>query len=141
VAIDGIFWGLVALIDVALWLAETTRQFMARDAHAITLSAFAQTREPLPPEFLALAPAAVPLALPSMVGLLMPMSLRSSINSNNSVRRWLAAALPLVVAPVAEDAPVVTSGKTPRKTRNMTNKTDTTKSLRKRSHKEAAAAL
>jgi hypothetical protein len=67
VAIDGLFWGLISLIDVALWLADTTRQFMDRDAQAITLSAFAQAHEPLP-ELPALAPAAVPLALTALRG-------------------------------------------------------------------------
>jgi hypothetical protein len=62
VAISGLFWGLIALIDIALWLADTARQFMARDAQAIALGAFAQAHEPLP-EFPALCPAAVPLAL------------------------------------------------------------------------------
>jgi hypothetical protein len=163
VAISGLFWGLIALIDIALWLADTTRQFMARDAHLIALFAFAQAHEPLP-EFPALAPAAGSLAMPSMMDLLMPiasapgldlvvndgtdqalalcpammpMSLRSSINSNNSVRRWLAAALPLVLPPVVEDAPVIVSGKTPRKTKTTTHKTDAPKTPRKRSHKGA----
>jgi hypothetical protein len=121
IAISGLFWGLVALIDVALWLAATTRQFMARDAQAIALSYFAQAHEPWP-EFPALAPAAVPLALLSGVGLLLPiasapglglvvsngaapvlalcparvsMSLRSWISPDHSVRRWLAAGWPL----------------------------------------------
>jgi hypothetical protein len=66
VAINGLFWGLIALIDIARWLANTTRQFMARDAQAITFSAFAQAHEPLP-EFPALAPAAIPLEPPSRV--------------------------------------------------------------------------
>jgi hypothetical protein len=167
-AISGIYWALVTLIDVSLWLIDTTRQFFARDAQAIALHAFAHAHEPLP-EFPALPPAPVALALPSMAPApvfpspvvrwgsvpevlddadpvlalcpaRVPMALRSSINPDHSVRRWLAAALPLVVAPVAEDAPVKTLGKTPRKTRNTTNKTDATKSPRKRSHKAKTAA-
>jgi hypothetical protein len=165
VAISGLFWGLIALIDVVLWLAATTRQFMARDAQAIALSAFAQAHEPLP-EFLALAPAAVPLALLSGVGLLLPiasapglglvvsngaapvmvlcparvsMSLRSSISPDHSVRRWLAAALPLAMPLVVEAAPVVVSDKTPRKTKATAHKTDAAKKPRKRSHKTNTA--
>jgi hypothetical protein len=165
VAISGLFWGLIALIDVALWLAATTRQFMARDAQAIALSAFAQAHEPLP-EFPALTPAAVPLALPSVVGLLlpmasapgldlvvsdgaapvlalcptrMPMSLRSSINPDDSVRRWLAAALPLVMPLVVEAAPVVVLDKTPRKAKATAHKTDAAKTPRQRSHKAKKA--
>jgi hypothetical protein len=45
---------------VTLWLIDTTRQFMARDAHAIALDAFAHAHAPLP-EFPALPPAALPL--------------------------------------------------------------------------------
>jgi hypothetical protein len=148
-AISGLFWGLVALIDVALWLAATTRQFMAR--------------EPLP-EFSALAPAAVPLALPSMVGLLIAsapgldlvvsdgaasvlalcparvsMSLRSSINPDESVRRWLAAALSLVLPCVVEATPVVVLNKTPRKAKATAHKTDAAKTPGKRSHKAKMA--
>jgi hypothetical protein len=63
VAINGLYWGLVSLIDIALWLIDTTRQFMARDAEAIAFSSFALAHAPLP-KFPALAPAAVPLALP-----------------------------------------------------------------------------
>ncbi len=44
---------------------DTTCQFIARDAHAIALNAFAKAHVPLP-EFPALCPATVPLALPSM---------------------------------------------------------------------------
>jgi hypothetical protein len=73
VAISGLFWGLIALIDVALWLADTTRQFMGRDAQAIAFGAFAQAHEPLP-ELPALAPAAVPLALPSLGASLLPIA-------------------------------------------------------------------
>ncbi len=165
VAISGLFWGLIALIDVALWLADTTRQFIARDAHAIAFFAFAQAYEPLP-EFPALAPATVPLVMPSVVDLLLPiasapgldlvvsddvapvlalcsarvpMSLRSSINPDDSVRRWLADALPLVMPLVVEAAPVVISDKTPRKTKATANKTDATKTPRKRSHKDKTA--
>jgi hypothetical protein len=166
VAISGLFWGLIALIDVALWLADTTRQFMARDAQAIALGAFAQVHKPLP-EFPALAPAAVPLALPSRVGLLIPiasalgldlvvndgtapalalcpamvpMSLRSSIKPDDSVRRWLAAALPLErpstveaasVSEVSPVAPMVASAKSCKAT--------ATKTPRKRSQRTAAA--
>jgi hypothetical protein len=67
------------------------------------------------------------------------MSLRSLINPDHSVRRWLAAALPLVMPLVVEAAPVVILDKTPRKARNTTNKTDATKTSRKRSHKKATA--
>jgi hypothetical protein len=42
VAISGLYWKLVTLIDVSFWLIDTTRQFMLRDAHAIALDAFAQ---------------------------------------------------------------------------------------------------
>lgn len=126
------FAGLIALINVALWLADTTRQFMGRDAQAIALDAFAQAHEPLP-ELLALAPAAVPLALPSLGASLLlialapglelavsdttvstlalcpasvPMSLHSSINPDDSVRRWLVAALPLALSSITEAATV-----------------------------------
>jgi hypothetical protein len=64
VAISGLFWALVTLIDVSLWLIDTTRQFMARDAHAIALDAFTQAHAPSP-KLLAL-PLLSPLALPSM---------------------------------------------------------------------------
>lgn len=157
-AIDGLFWGLIALIDVALWLADTTRQCMDRDVHAIALGAFAQAHEPLP-ELLALAPApglelAVSDTTVSALALCsarVPMSLHSSIDSNDSVRRWVAAALPLVlpfiveagsvvpvVPSVTEAAPVV------KKSRQSTNKTTdiktaTAKAPRKRSQRTAAA--
>jgi hypothetical protein len=112
VAINGLFWG----------LAATTRQFMAHDAQAIALSAFAQAHEPLP-EFPALAPAAIPLALPALGASLLPitsapgldlvvsdttvptlalcpasvpMSLRWSMHSADSVRRWLGEHLKVV---------------------------------------------
>jgi hypothetical protein len=147
IAISGLLWWLIVLIDIALWLANTTRQFIARDAQAITLSAFAQAHEPLP-EFPAQAPATVPLALLSGVGLLLPidsapgldlvvsdgsapvlalcsarvpMFLRSSINPDDSVRRWLAAALPLVLPSVVDVTPVVISGKAPRKAKATSN--------------------
>lgn len=75
---------------------------MARDAHAITLYAFAQDYEPLP-ELPALPPAAVPLAPPSMVtapvvpGGTVPEGLDDG--TNDSVSRWLtSSALPLVLA-------------------------------------------
>ena len=54
----------MALIDITLWLIETTSQFMARDAQAVALNAFAHA--PLP-ELLALCPAAVPMALPEIL--------------------------------------------------------------------------
>jgi hypothetical protein len=41
VAISGLYWALITLIDVSLWLIDTTRQFMARDANAIAIDAFA----------------------------------------------------------------------------------------------------
>jgi hypothetical protein len=34
-AINGLYWALVTLIDITLWLIDTTRQFFARDAQAI----------------------------------------------------------------------------------------------------------
>jgi hypothetical protein len=90
VAISGLYWELVTLIDISFWLIDTTRQFMLRDAHAIALDAFAQAN------------------------FFSPMIL--------SVHRWLAAALPLVVAPffaeleAAPVSPVITAtDKTPRK--------------------------
>jgi hypothetical protein len=46
VAISGLYWGLITFIDISLWLIDTTRQFMARDAHAIALNAFAQAHAP-----------------------------------------------------------------------------------------------
>jgi hypothetical protein len=78
-AISGLFWGLRALINVTFWLADTAHQFMARDAHAITLSAFAQIHKPLP-EFLTIALAAVPLESPSIAGLLMPIASALSLD-------------------------------------------------------------
>jgi hypothetical protein len=68
-----------------------------------------------------------------------PMSLRLSINPDDSVRRWLAAALPLVLPLVIETAPVVISDKTPHKTKATAHKTDATKTPRKRSHKDKTA--
>jgi hypothetical protein len=136
VAISGLFWGLIALIDVALWLAATTRQFMARDAQAIALSAFAQAHEPLP-EFPALALAVGPLALLPMAPNLevlddiapvltlyptvMPIPMAFSLFvPDDSVRRWLTSALPLAIAPFLAEvesvpvspavAPVVAEG-------------------------------
>jgi hypothetical protein len=175
VAISSLFWGLIALIDVALWLADTTRQFMARDA---------QAHEPLP-ELPALAPAAIPLALPALgasllpiapalglgldlgvsdttvpalaLCLAMPMSPRSSIYPDDSVRRWVAAALPLVLPSIVEAAmvsdvgsvvPVVPSvteaAPVVKKSCQSTNKTTdiktaTAKAPRKRSQRTAAA--
>ncbi len=125
VAIRGLYWALVTLIDVTLWLIDTNRQFMARDAQAIALDAFAKAHEPLP-EFPALCPAPVALALPStapapvfpspvvqwvsvpealndtapMLALcptVVPMVF-SSFVSDHSVQRWLTSALPLVLA-------------------------------------------
>jgi hypothetical protein len=135
VAISGLYWGLVALIDIALWLTNTTLQFMARDGEAIALSAFAQAHDPLP-EFPALSPATVPLALlfalpmdpapdiatdeevdrviiiyPTVV----PNAFSQFLTPGDSVRRWLTAALPLVPsltlveAPVTEAVPVLPS--------------------------------
>jgi hypothetical protein len=61
--VNGLCWTIAALIDVSLWLLDTTLQFMARDAQLIALNAFALAHEPLP-DFPALAPATVRLALP-----------------------------------------------------------------------------
>ncbi len=83
---------------------------MDRDAHAIALSAFAQAHEPLP-DFPALCPAAVPLALPSMVlpmapapealdnetpvlalcPAVVPITFSHFLQPDHSVRRWLTA--------------------------------------------------
>jgi hypothetical protein len=130
-AISGLYWALVTLIDITLWLMNTTRQFMARDAQAIALNAFAQAHAPLP-EFLALAPAAVPLALPLMAPApvfpspvvqwfsvpealndmapaltlcpsVVPMVF-SSFVPDDLVQRWLTSALPLVLAPWVTEA-------------------------------------
>jgi DDE superfamily endonuclease len=60
VSISSIYWALITLIDVSLWLIDTTSQFMDRDAHVIAFSAFARAHAPLP-EFPALPPAVVPL--------------------------------------------------------------------------------
>jgi hypothetical protein len=127
VAISGIYWALVTLIDVSLWLMNTTRQFMARDAQAIALDAFAQAHAPLP-EFPALPPAPVALALPSMAPApvfpspvvqwvyvaealddiapvlalcpaVVPLPLAQFLNPNDSIQHWLTSALPLVLAP------------------------------------------
>ena len=138
VAISGLYWTLVALLDITLWLMNTTRQFMARDAQAIALDAFAKAHEPLP-EFPALCPAAVPLALPSMAPApvfpspvvqwvsvpealndvapvlalcpsVVPLELTEFLNPDHSVRSWLISALPLVIAPgVTESQPVPVS--------------------------------
>ncbi|MGA7932377.1 MAG: hypothetical protein WCA35_02240, partial [Kovacikia sp.] len=62
-AISGLYWTIIAIIDISLWLIDTSQRYMAVDAQAIALITFAQAHEPLP-EFPALAPAAVPLALP-----------------------------------------------------------------------------
>jgi hypothetical protein len=134
VAISGFYWALVTLIDVSLWLMDTTLQFMARDAHAIALDAFAHAHAPLP-ELLALCPAAVPLSLPSMATApvfpspVLPMALTpealddaapvltlypavlpmtfSSFVLDDSLQRWLTAALPLVLAPWVTEAEAV----------------------------------
>ena len=131
-AISGLYWALVTLIDVSLWLMNTTRQFMARDANAIALDAFAQAHAPLP-EFLALCPVAVPLALPSMAPApvfpspvvqwvsvpealndtapmlalcptVVPMAFSQFLKPDHSIRGWLTSALPLVLAPGASES-------------------------------------
>ena len=144
VAISGIFWALVTLIDVSLWLIDTTSQFMTRDARAITLDAFAQSHEPLP-ELLALCPAVV------------PMTFSQFLDPDHSVRSWLTAALPLTIAPffaeakavpvnltilpvVAEAAPVVQKSRKSKATDTMTEKTLTDKTPRRRSQKKAPTA-
>ncbi len=126
VAISGLYWALVTLIDVSLWLINTNRQFMDRDAHAIALNAFAQAHAPLP-EFPALSPAAVPLALPSMVlpmaptpealddvapvlalcPAVLPMAFSQFLQPDHSVRSWLTSALPLAIAPWVTEAQAV----------------------------------
>jgi hypothetical protein len=126
VAISGLYWTLITLIDVSLWLIDTTRQFFARAAHA----AFAHAHEPLP-EFPALCSAPVPLALPSMAPpdfpspvvqlvsvpealddmapvltlcpTLEPIAF-SSFVPDHSVRRWLTSAMPLVATPWVTEA-------------------------------------
>jgi hypothetical protein len=163
VAISGLYWALVTLIDVSLWLIDTTRQFMARDAHAIALDAFVHAHAPLP-KFPALCPAAVPLARPSMAmapvfpSPVVPMALSQFLDPDHCVQRWLTSALPLVLAPgvtealtvpvspavdpvlveVTEAAPVL------KKARQSTKATGTKKAAdktpRKRSPKTTAAA-
>ena len=132
VAISGIYWALVTLIDITLWLMNTTRQFMARDAQAIALDAFAHIHEPLP-DFPALCPAAATLALPSIAPApvfpspvvqwvsvpealddaapmltlcpsVVPMDLTQFLNPDHSVRSWLTIALPLALAPWVTEA-------------------------------------
>jgi hypothetical protein len=127
VAISGFYWALVTLIDVSLWLIDITLQFMARDARAIALHSFAQANAPLP-EFPALCPAAVTLALPSMTPApvfpspvvqwlptpevlddaapvlalcpaVVPMAFSQFLAHDHSVRSWLDSALPLMLAP------------------------------------------
>jgi hypothetical protein len=135
VAISGLYWALVTLIDISLWLIDTTLQFMARDAQAIALSAFAHAHKQLP-EFPALPAAALPLALPSMAlapifpslvvqwvstpealgdaapilalcPAVVPMDLTQFLNPDHSVRSWLTIALPLALAPFfAQAVPV-----------------------------------
>jgi hypothetical protein len=104
---------------------------MARDAQAIALHSFAQAHATLP-EFPALCPAAVPLALPSIApasvfpspvvqwvsvsealddvapvltlsAAVLPMAF-SSFTPDDSVRRWLSGALPLALAPFFAEA-------------------------------------
>jgi hypothetical protein len=129
VAISGLYWTLITLIDVSLWLIDATRQFFARDAHAIALDAFAHAHEPLP-NFPALCPAAVPLALPSMLlpmapapealGMtddaaqvltlypaVVPMAFGQFLAHDDSIRSWLTSALPLVLAPWVTEAEAV----------------------------------
>jgi hypothetical protein len=108
---------------------------MARDAHTITLDAFAQAYATLP-EFPALPPAAVLLALPSMAPApvfpapvvqwvsasealddvtavlalcptLVPMTFSQFLAHDDSIRSWLTAALPLVIAPWVNEAEAV----------------------------------
>lgn len=144
---------------------------MARDAHAIALDAFAQGHEPLP-EFPALPPAPVALVLPSMVTApvfppvvpmvsvpevlddadpvlalcpsVLPMVFNQLLDPDQSVRRWLASALPLVPsltlvdAPVVadvEDLPVVPVVLVPKSRRAKAGGTDEVKIPRKRSPK------
>jgi hypothetical protein len=116
VAISSLYWALVTLIDIIFWLMDTTRQFMARDAHEIALNAFAQSHESLPS--MAHAPVfpspvvqwvSVPEALDDLAMILalcsavVPMSF-SSFVTDDSVQRWLTAALPLVLAPWVTEA-------------------------------------
>jgi hypothetical protein len=166
VAISGFYWALVILIDITLWLTDTTRQFMARDAHAIALDAFAQAHAPLP-EFPALPPAAVQLALPSMMLPMAPVPETLAITSNiapvlalcstvlpmpfssfvpdDSGQRWLTSAQPLVVAPWVAEAVPVSPAVIPvvQKIRQSTKATGTKKAPdktpRKRSPKTATA--
>jgi hypothetical protein len=63
-AISGHYWTAISLIKITLWLIDTTLQYMDRDAHLITLSAFAQAHTPLP-EF----PAAPSCCCPASVAL------------------------------------------------------------------------
>jgi hypothetical protein len=126
VAISALYWALVTLIDITLWLLDTTRQFFARDAQAIALVAFAYAHEPLS-HFLALPPSPVALALPSMAHApfpspvvqwvsvpealndmapvlalcptVVPLPLTQFLNPNDSIQHWLTSALPLVLAP------------------------------------------
>jgi hypothetical protein len=95
---------------------------MARDAHAIALSAFAQTHEPLP-EFPVLPPAPVALALPSMASApevlddvapvlalcpaAVPIPFSSFLAHNDSIRTWLTSALPLVVDSAPDKTPAL----------------------------------
>jgi hypothetical protein len=101
----------------------------------IALNAFAQAHAPLP-EFPALCPAAVPLALPSIATApvlpspalpmaltpealddaapvltlypsMVPMAFSEFLNPNDSIRGWLTAALPLEIAPFITEAEAV----------------------------------
>jgi hypothetical protein len=158
VAISSLYWGLVALIDVSLWLTDTTRQFMARDAHAIALHSFAQAHAPLP-ELLALCPAAVPLALPSALPMasapdltadddvdrviliyptVVPNAFSQFLTPGDSIQQWLTSALPLVVAPVPDKTSVVTAPQQD-KPKTTGKPTAAAKTPRKRSTKKTAA--
>lgn len=76
--------------------------YLCQGANAIALYAFAQAHVPMP-DLLALPPVAVPMALPSMVPTpillspAVPMAF-STLLPDDSVHRWLTAALPLVLA-------------------------------------------
>lgn len=125
-AITALLWAIVALVMTALWLIDTTQQFLSRDQQAIALLRFAEAHPPLP-VLPALAPATIPLALPSAMVALAPahdlgavgnkscstLALRPAMgpavlpNPTDSVDRWLAATLPLVAASWATEAMTV----------------------------------
>jgi hypothetical protein len=141
-----------------------------RRDRAITLNALAQAHEPLP-DFPALCPAAVTLALPSMapapvfpspvvpmaptsealdnetpVLALCPMVLPMAFSlfvPDDSVHRWLTSALSLVPAPVPDETPGISVVTAPkaRKPKTTGKQTTTAKNLHKRLPKTAAAAL